>query len=104
MEFNLKSGTTVIIDERKVHILRNDAKSAMKGLFAGRTMGQMSIKTTSITGLIQDADYLLICASGLPIPKDFKISSTAEIKQYPNCIVAKEHELKEIYEYINRLI
>lgn len=104
MEFNLKSGTTVLIDESKVHILRNDGKSAIKGLLAGRTMGQMLIKTNSITGLIQDADYLLICASGLPTPKDFKISSTAEIKQYPNCIVGKEHEIKEIYEFINRLI
>ena len=103
-EFNLKSGTNVIVENNKITILRNDAKSAMKGLFAGRTMGQMVIKLSSISGMIQYADYLLICASGLPTPKEFKISTVADIKQYPNCIVGKENELKEVYDYINSLI
>ena len=35
-EFNLKSGTTVIVDDRKITILRKSGKSAVKGLFAGR--------------------------------------------------------------------
>ena len=103
-EFNLKSGTNVIVENNKITILRNDAKSAMKGLFAGRTMGQMVIKLSSISGIIQYADYLLICASGLPTPNEFKISNVADIKQYPNCIVGKENELKEVYDYINSLI
>ena len=103
-EFNLKSGTNVIVENNKITILRNDAKSAMKGLFAGRTMGQMVIKLSSISGMIQNADYILICASGLPTPNEFKISNVADIKQYPNCIVGKENELKEVYDYINSLI
>lgn len=102
--FNLKSGTIVNIDDTKINILRTDGKSALKGLFAGRTMGEMTIKLSAVTGVIQYADYLLICASGLPTPNDFKISSTPDIKQYPNCIVGKENELKEIYDYINTLL
>ena len=103
-EFNLKSGTNIIVDDTKISILRNDSKSAMKGHFAGRTMGQMVIKLSSISGMIQYADYLLICASGLPTPNEFKISNVADIKQYPNCIVGKENELKEVYDFINNLI
>jgi hypothetical protein len=102
--FDLKSGTTVMIDESKIVIERTGGKSAVKGLFAGRTMGQMSIKTSAITGLIFYADYLVICASGLPVPNDFKLSSIAEIKQYPNCIVGKEQELAELYQYLNGFI
>lgn len=103
-EFKLKSGTNVVVENTKITILRNDAKSAMKGLFAGRTMGQMVIKLSSVSGMIQYSDYLLICASGLPTPNEFKISNVADIKQYPNCIVGKENELKEVYDYINNLI
>ncbi|MBC5997942.1 hypothetical protein EAI30_13520 [Romboutsia ilealis] len=102
--FNLKSGTIVNIDDTKINILRTDGKSALKGLFAGRTMGEMTIKLSAVTGVIQYADYLLICASGLPTPNDFKISSIPDIKQYPNCIVGKENELKEIYDHINTLL
>ena len=102
--FKLKSGTVVNIDERKINILRTDGKSALKGLFAGRTMGEMTIKLSAVTGVIQYADYLLICASGLPTPNDFKISSIPDIKQYPNCIVGKEEELKEIYAYLDSLL
>ena len=103
-KFNLKSGTVVEITDTKLNILRTDGKSALKGLFAGRTMGQMTIKLSSISGIIQYADYLLICASGLPTPKDFKVSNIGDIKQYPNCIVGKENELQEIYTYLNDLI
>lgn len=103
-EFNLKSGTSVIVENTKITILRNDGKSAMKGLFAGRAMGQMVIRLSSVSGMIQYADYMLICASGLPTPNEFKISNIADIKQYPNCIVGKENELKEVYDYINNLI
>ncbi|CAG9610730.1 hypothetical protein [Pseudoneobacillus rhizosphaerae] len=99
--FELKSGTKVMIDESKLVIERTGGKSAVKGLFAGRTMGQMTIKTSSLTGLIFFADYLFICASGLPAPNDFKLTSVGEIKQYPNCIVGKEHELEELYQYVN---
>lgn len=103
-EFNLKSGTSVIVENTKITILRNDGKSAMKGLFAGRAMGQMVIRLSSVSGMIQYADYMLICASGRPTPNEFKISNIADIKQYPNCIVGKENELKEVYDYINNLI
>ncbi|MCK2000777.1 hypothetical protein MZM54_05165 [[Brevibacterium] frigoritolerans] len=102
--FDLKSGTTVIIEEGRIVIERKGGKSAMKGLFAGRVMGQMTIKTSAVTGIIHFADYLIICASGLPTPNDFKLSSVAEIKQYPNCIVAKEGELEELYQFLNGLI
>ncbi|MFJ8069899.1 hypothetical protein ACIQZD_13235 [Peribacillus sp. NPDC096447] len=102
--FDLKSGTKVIIDESRIVIERTSGKSAMKGLFAGRAMGQMTIKTSSVTGLIHFADFLMICASGLPTPNDFKLSSVAEIKQYPNCIVAKESELEELYQFLNGFI
>ena len=98
MQFNFKSGTVVNVKDSIVEILREDGKSAAKSLFAGRTMGKMVIKKSSITGVIFFADYLLICASGLPTPYDFKLSSIADIKQYPNCIVAKENELKELYD------
>ncbi|MEG2251382.1 MAG: hypothetical protein RSA91_08060 [Bacilli bacterium] len=101
--FNLKSGTLVEITDTKIEIKRTDGKSALKGLFAGRTMGEMTIKLSSVTGLVQYADYFLICASGLPTPNDFKLTSINDIKQYPNCIVGKEDELKEIYNYINTL-
>lgn len=103
-EFDLKSGTKVVIDETSVNIERTGGKSAVKGLFAGRAMGQMTIKLSAITGLIHFADYLIICASGLPTPNDFKIGSIAEIKQYPNCIVGKENELEEVYHYLNEHI
>jgi hypothetical protein len=99
--FELKSGTIVMIDEVKIVIERSGGKSAVKGLFAGRTMGQMSIKLSALTGLIFFADYLVICASGLPTPNDFKLTSIGEVKQYPNCIVGKEAELAEIYQYLN---
>ncbi|MEE3951931.1 hypothetical protein [Peribacillus frigoritolerans] len=95
--FDLKSGTKVVIDESRIVIERTGGKSAMKGLFAGRAMGQMTIKTSAVNGLIHFADFLMICASSLPTPNDFKLSSVAEIKQYPNCIVAKESELEELY-------
>lgn len=102
--FDLKSGTSVMMDENRIVIERTGGKSAVKGLFAGRTMGQMTIKTSALTGLIFFADYLVICASGLPAPNDFKLSSVAEIKQYPNCIVGKEQELSEIYQYLSGFI
>lgn len=102
--FEFKSGTTVIIDEDKVIIERIGGKSAAKSLFSGRTMGKMAVKLSSITGVIHFADYLLICASGLPSPNDFKLTSVGEIKQYPNCIVAKEGELEELYNYLMKII
>ena len=95
---DLNSGTSIIIEESYVEILRQNAKSAVKSLFAGRTMGKMIIKKSSITGIIFNADYLLICASGLPTPSDFKILNTADIKQYPNCITAKPEELDLLYK------
>lgn len=94
---NLSSGTVVSIKDSVVEILREDGKSATKALFAGRTMGKMVIKSSSITGIIFNADYLVICASGLPCPSDFKISNVADLKQFPNCIVAKTEELSPLY-------
>jgi hypothetical protein len=98
--FNLSSGTTVMVDEFQIVMERSGGKSAMKGLFAGRAMGHMTIKMSAVTGLIYFADYLVVCASGLPTPNDFKLTSVGEIKQYPNCIVAKEKELEELYQYL----
>lgn len=91
-DFELTSGTTVRVDDNFVVVERTGGKAAAKALFAGRTMGTMSIKKSAITGIVFNADYLLICASGLPAPSDFKIGSIAEVKQYPNCVVAKEAE------------
>jgi hypothetical protein len=102
--FDLKSGTIVMVDENQIVIERSGGKSAMKGLFAGRPMGQMTIKMSAVTGLIFFADFMVICASGLPTPNDFKLTSIAEIKQYPNCIVAKEKELEELYQYLNGFV
>jgi hypothetical protein len=102
--FDLKSGTIVMVDENQIVIERSGGKSAMKGLFAGRAMGQMTIKMSAVTGLIFFADFMVICASGLPTPNDFKLTSIAEIKQYPNCIVAKEKELEELYQYLNGFV
>lgn len=67
-------------------------------------MGQMVIKLSPVTEMIQYEDYLLTCASVLPTPNEFKISNIPDIKQYPNCIVGKESEFIEIYDYINNLI
>lgn len=97
---DLKSGTSILVKSSYIEILRQDAKSAAKSLFAGRTMGKMVIKKSSVSGIIFNADYLLICASGLPSPSDFKISNTADIKQYPNCIVGKSEELENLYNIL----
>ena len=101
---NLSSGTVVSIKNSVVEIIREDGKSAAKALFAGRTMGKMTIKSSSITGIIFNADYLVICASGLPCPSDFKISNVADLKQFPNCIVAKTEELSSLYDVLTTLI
>ena len=97
---DLKSGTSILLENSYIEILRQDAKSAAKTLFAGRTMGKMVIKKSSVSGIIFNADYLLICASGLPSPSDFKILNTADIKQYPNCIVGKSEELEKLYNIL----
>ena len=97
---DLKSGTSILVKNSYIEILRQDAKSAAKTLFAGRTMGKMVIKKSSVSGIIFNADYLLICASGLPSPSDFKILNTADIKQYPNCIVGKSEELEKLYNIL----
>ncbi len=89
-DFDLTSGTTVRVYDNCVVVERNSGKAAAKALFAGRTMGTMSIKKSAITKMIFYADFLMICASGLPAPTDFKIGSIADVKQYPNCIVAKK--------------
>lgn len=64
--FQFKSGTVVTFTDSQVRITRTDNKSAVKELFGGKAMGQMIIKRSSISGVITFADYLLICASGLP--------------------------------------
>ena len=65
-DFELTSGTTVRVYDNCVVVERSGGKAVAKALFAGRTMGTMSIKKSAITGVIFNADYLLICASGLP--------------------------------------
>ena len=104
MKYELKSGTDVVITKSRIEIIRNSGKSAMKTLFAGRTNGETVIRTSAITGAVFYADYLLIFASGFPAPSDFKISNTADVKQYPNCIVGKNEELDPIYEDILNII
>lgn len=103
-QFDFSSGTSVTITDTLVLIERSDARSATKALFAGRTAGQMIIKRNAITGVIAFADYLLICALGLPTPSDFKLTNVAEIKKYPNCIVAKGSELTELYRDLEEII
>lgn len=104
MEFNLKSGTNVKITDGKIYISRSSAKGALKGLFAGRAMGEMVIKVSSISGIIQDVDCLYICGSGLPTPKDFKLGSTDDNKQLPNCITGPKEDLIEIFNCIDKLL
>ena len=104
MRYELKSGTDVIVTQNRIEIIRTSGKSAMKTLFAGRTNGETVIRASSITGAVFYDDYLMIFASGFPAPSDFKIFNTADIKQYPNCIVGKNEELDPIYEDILSLI
>ena len=104
MEFNLKSGTNVRIDDTKIHISRNTTKGTLKAIAFGRTSGDMFIKLSSISGFILSNDCLFVCGSGLPTPKDFKVSSADDNKQLPNCIIGKEDELKELYDYLINLL
>lgn len=67
-------------------------------------MGKMVIKSSSITGIVFNADYLVICASGLPCPSDFKVSNTSDLKQFPNCIVAKQEELTSLYDALTTIL
>ncbi|MBC3901566.1 hypothetical protein GH811_18360 [Acetobacterium malicum] len=103
-EFKFSSGTCVFVGEKTLEINRSDGKSAAKSLFAGRASGLLTIKLNSITGVQAYADYLIIYGSGLPAPSDFKVSSIAEIKQYPNCIVAKGAELKNLYDHLIEIL
>lgn len=104
MKYELKSGTDVIVTKNRIEIIRTSGKSAMKTLLAGRTNGETVIRASAITGAVFHDDYLMIFASGFPAPSDFKIFNTADIKQYPNCIVGKNEELDPIYEDILSLI
>lgn len=104
MEFNLKSGTDVKITDDKIYIVRNSAKSGLKGLFAGRAMGEMVIKLSNVSGMIQNADFLIFCGSGLPSPKDFKLSNIDDVKQLPNCVTGPEKDLVDIFRYVDSLI
>lgn len=102
--FEFKSGTVVEISEDVVVILRESAKSALKTLALGRASGKMFIKTSSISSVIFNTDFLLITGSGLPCPNEFKISKIGDVKEYPNCIVAKQDELQELYDYLLEVI
>lgn len=104
MEFNLKSGTDVIIGEKGIEIIRTSGKSAFKALAMGRTMGKTFIKLSSISGVVAFADYLMIFAHGFSSPRDFKASSIPDVKEFPNCIVGKEEELAVIYNEIKKII
>lgn len=96
-QFDFTSGTSVLINESYIEIVREGGKSVAKALFAGRVMGKLLIKKSALTGVIFNGDYLIICASGFPTPNDFKATNTSDVKQYPNCIVAKEAELNQLY-------
>lgn len=103
-EFRLNSGTIVTIDDTKVVILRSEDKGVSKKFVAGRAKGELVIRLSSISSLIIYGDYLLICGLGLPTPKEFSSSNLVQIKQYPNCIVGNEEEIRGIFEYIKNLI
>jgi hypothetical protein len=55
--FEFKSGTKVMVDEHKLVIERTGGKSAVKGLFQGRTMGQM---TFTVIGWMNGQCILII--------------------------------------------
>lgn len=104
VEFSLKSGTDVIIDDKGIEIIRTNGKSAFKALALGRTMGNTYMKISSVSGAVVFADYLMIFASGFSSPNDFKISNIGDVKEFPNCIVGKKNELIPIYEEIIKRI
>lgn len=104
MEYELKSGTTVVITDDRMEIIRTGAKSAVKSLMAGRTGGETIITASAITGAVYNNDYLMVFASGFPSPSDFKLTNIMDIKQFPNCIVGKNSELQEVYNGIIELI
>lgn len=101
-EFKLNSGTTVVIDNKKIMILREDLKNIKGNL--GRAKGKVIIRLSAVSGIIKYGDYLLICVNGLPLPKEFKSSNIVDVKQYPNCIVGTIEEVKELFYYINDLL
>jgi hypothetical protein len=81
-EFDLNSGTHIAIKEKVIVITRSPSgKGSVKALLTGRQLGTTVIKISSISGLILEGDHLIICGSGLPSPKDFKMSNIADIKQ-----------------------
>lgn len=49
MKYELKSGTTVVITDDRMEIIRTGAKSAVKSLMAGRTTGETIITASAIT-------------------------------------------------------
>lgn len=101
-EFKLSSKTIVKIDDKKVIIYRSEENSSSR--LAGGAKGKVIIKLSAIAGMIKYADYLLICASGMPTPHEFSSCNVVKIKQYPNCIVGQKEELAEIFDYLNELI
>ena len=103
-EFRLNSGTSVAIDDTKVIILRNEDKGISKKFVAGRAKGEVVIRLSTISSLIIYGDYLLVCGLGLPTPKEFSSSNLVQIKQYPNCIVGSEEEIRGIFEYLKKLL
>lgn len=94
--FNVGSGTVVEITESKVNISEN---------MPGKTKYKMTIKRSSISGLVLYPGYLLICAPGLPVPDDFRtINSAVNMQHHPNCIVGPEKDLIKIYDCLNETI
>ncbi|WP_041274632.1 hypothetical protein [Desulforamulus reducens] len=91
---------TVTIDNKFILIERSSATSAVKSLFAGRTMGKTIIRVASISGLYFSADMLTIMASGFNGVIDGKLSHVDDIKRMPNTVVGKPEELEQIYNAI----
>lgn len=104
-EFQLSSGTLVAVEEKVIVITRAaNGKGAMKAIFTGRQIGSTVIRLQSVSGLILEADHLIICASGLPSPSDFKLSNIADIKKMPNCIIGKAEELGPLNNYLEEVL
>lgn len=103
-EFNLKSGTKVIIQNDKMSIIRNENSPTKSLTTAAKIKSDIVIKLSAISSMIKSEDYLLICGNGLPMPGNFKATTAVELKQYPNCMKGNEAELQEIYDYLYDLI
>lgn len=100
-KFELGSGTTLTITEKFVEISRDEDSNSN---LSGRAKGDVLIKLSSITGLIQYKNYMLICAEGFPFPKEFASHNIIGVKQLPNCLVGDIEILDSLYSELKQFI